>query len=99
MAIPDDVVTDAMSHVGGTELTSKSASKAIGHESEFVKEQVVHALGKEPRLQSIDALRVSVTDDEILLTARWTGDDQRALAERVARALSVGRVVRSGTAP
>ena len=99
MPIPDDVLSEVSDHVGGTELTNKSASKAIGHESEFVKEQVVHALGKEPRLQTADAIRVNVTDDEILLTASWTGDDQRALAERVARALSVGRVVRSESAP
>lgn len=98
MPIPDDVLSEVSDHVGGTELTNKSASKAIGHESEFVKEQIVHALGKEPLLQLADGIRVSVADDEIVLTAPWSGDDQRALAERIARSLAVGRVVRSAPA-
>jgi hypothetical protein len=81
MAIPEDVLTDTMGHIGGTELTSKSAPKAIGHESDFVKEQVVLALEKEPGLQQIGDIRVSVTDDEILLAASWTREDERALGE------------------
>ncbi len=98
MATPEDAIADVVDHVGGTELESNSASNAIGHESEFVREQVLLALGKEPRLPPLGELRVSVTDDEILLTARWTGEEQRELAERIARSLAAGRSVRSESA-
>lgn len=96
MTKADDVLADAMTHVGGTELASTAASKAIGRESDFVKEQVVLALGKEPRLHPTGGdIRVSVTDDEVILAALWTDEAERALAERVAHSLAAGRTVRS----
>ena len=93
MAIPNDALRDIADHVGGTELTSNSAPKAIGHENDFVKEQIVRALQNEPRLTS--DIVVSVTDDEIHLTAPWTDAHRLALAERIARSLAVGRSVRA----
>lgn len=95
MATPDDALNDVYDHVGGTELSNKSATKAIGHESEFVKEQVVLALRNEARLQPGGDIVVNVTEDEILLTAAWTSQEQRALAERIAHSLAVGRSIRS----
>ena len=95
MAIPDDALNDVYDHVGGTELSNKSATKAIGHESEFVKEQVVLALRNEARLQPGGDIVVNVTEDEIVLTAGWASQEQRALAERIAHSLAVGRSVRS----
>jgi hypothetical protein len=92
----DDVLADTMAHVGGTELAQTPPSKAIGRESEFVKEQVVLALDREPALHPPGGdIRVSVTDDEIILAALWTDEAQRALAERIARSLAAGRTVRS----
>lgn len=98
MATPDDALNDVYDHVGGTELSNKSATKAIGHESEFVKEQVVLALGKEARLQASGHIGVNVTDDDIVLTAAWADEEQRALAERIARSLAVGRKVHAESA-
>lgn len=95
MAIPDDALNEVYDHVGGTELSHEPASKAIGRESDFVRDQVVLALRKDDRLRSLVDITASVTDDEILLAATWTDQEQRALAERIARSLAVGRVVRS----
>lgn len=95
MATPDDALNEVYDHVGGTELSHEPDSKAIGHESDFVREQVVLALKKEDQLQSLGDITVRVTEDEILLAAPWTDEEQRAIAERVARLLAVGRVVRS----
>ncbi|HET9930041.1 MAG TPA: hypothetical protein VFQ35_05125 [Polyangiaceae bacterium] len=95
MATPDDALNDVYDHVGGTELSSKSATKAIGHESDFVKEQVVLALRNEARLRPAGDIAVSVTEDEIVLSAPWTDEEHRALSERIARSLAVGRKVRS----
>lgn len=95
MANPDDALTDVYDHVGGTELSNKSATEAIGHESAFVKEQVVLALRNDARLQRGSDVAVEVTDEEIVLSAPWLDEDQRALGERIARSLAVGRKVRS----
>jgi hypothetical protein len=95
MAIPDDALNEVYDHVGGTELSHQPASKALGRESEFVWEQVMLALKKDERLQSLVDITANVTDDEILLAAAWTDEEQRAVAERIARSLAVGRVVRS----
>lgn len=97
MPITNDALLAVADHVGGTELTNNSAPKAIGHESDFVKEQIVRALQKDSRLEPVDDIRVSVTDDEILLTAPWVDAERPALAESIARALAVGRTVRFET--
>jgi len=95
MTIPDDALNEVYDHVGGTELSHEPASKAIGHENDFVREQVVLALKKDDGLRSLVDISANVTEDEILLAAAWTDEDQRAHAERIARSLAVGRVVRS----
>lgn len=95
MAIPDDALNEVYDHVGGTELSHKPDSKAIGHENDFVREQVVLALKKDDQLRSLGNITATVTENEILLAAAWTDEEQRALAERIARLLAVGRVVRS----
>ena len=95
MTIPDDALNEVYDDVGGTELSHEPDSKAIGQENDFVREQVELALKKDDRLRSLVDITTSATEDEILLAAAWTDEDQRALAERIARSLAVGRVVRS----